>query len=458
MSGSVSSTSILAWFGLAGAVAIGVLDPLGLGPNVAPVAGLVAGTITLFATGAVAEHLTALLFFAFAMVFSIAPADLVFTGFASKAFWLVVSGMVIGLAIHKTGLGARIARALARLFPASYTGLIAGLIFVAMAISFFMPSSMGRIVLLMPIALALADRYGLAEKSLGRSGVALVVGFACFNPPNGILPATVPNMVYVGAVEKIYGVAPLYGEWMLLHFPLLGFGKAILIWLVGCFLFRQSITIQAETEESLSLTAEEKRLAFILLFALLGWSTDIWHGISPAWIGLIAAVLCLLPGVGVLPKDAFKQINIAPAIYVASILGMGALIADSGLGALLGTAMADILPLAPGAAVQNFFSLALGGGVTSLVSTMPGLPAVMVPLAEPLHVASGLPLQTVLASVVLSYSTTILPYQAPPLVLAIGMTGARLIDATKLVVLVGILSVLIILPLTFLWWRVLGMI
>ena len=162
MSGSVSSTSILAWFGLAGAVVIGVLDPLGLGPTVAPVAGLVAGTITLFATGAVAEHLTALLFFAFAMVFSIAPADLVFTGFASKAFWLVVSGMVIGLAIHKTGLGARIARALARLFPATYIGLIAGLILVAMAISFFMPSSMGRIVLLMPIALALADRYGLA--------------------------------------------------------------------------------------------------------------------------------------------------------------------------------------------------------------------------------------------------------------------------------------------------------
>ena len=77
--------------------------------------------------------------------------------------------------------------------------------------------------------------------------MALVVWFACFNPPNGILPATVPNMVYVGAVEKIYGVAPLYGEWMLLHFPLLGFGKAILIWLVGCFLFRQSVKIQTET-------------------------------------------------------------------------------------------------------------------------------------------------------------------------------------------------------------------
>jgi di/tricarboxylate transporter len=458
MSGSLSSSSILALIGLSGSVVLGVLDPLGLGPTVAPVAGLVAGTITLFATGAVAEHLTALLFFAVAMVFSIAPSDLVFTGFASKAFWLVVSGLVIGLSINRTGLGARIARALARLFPKNYVGLLAGLIFVAMAISFFMPSSMGRIVLLMPIALALADRYGLAQGTLGRSGVALVVGFACFNPPNGILPATVPNMVYVGAVEKIYGVAPLYGEWMLLHFPLLGLGKAILIWLVGCFLFRQPVEIQAEIDQASPLSLEEKRLACILAFALLGWSTDILHGISPAWIGLVAAILCLLPGIGVLPKDAFKQINIAPAIYVASILGMGTLIADSGLGAQLGMAMADILPLAPGAPLVNFFSLAFGGGVTSLVSTMPGLPAVMVPLAEPLHVASGLPLKTVLASVVLSYSTTILPYQAPPLVLAIGMTGARLIDATKLVALVGILSVLTILPLTFLWWHFLGMI
>lgn len=434
------------------------LDPLGLGPSVAPVAGLIIGTITLYATGVTSEHVTALLFFTVAMVFAIAPPTLVFSGFASKAFWLVLSGLILGAAINQTGLGARMARGLARLFPATYGGLLAGLVFVAMTIAFCMPSSMGRVVLLMPIALALADRYGLREGRIGRAGVALTTGFACFNPPNGILPATVPNMVFVGAVEKQYGISPLYGEWLLLHFPFLGLFKAIVICAVAWFLFRDRVEFDNTDSETTPMSAAEKRLAVILVLVLVGWATDVLHGVSPAWIGLTAASVCLLPGIGVLGSDAFKQVNVGLVIYVAGILALGALIADSGLGGRLGAVMAEILPLEEGAGVLNYYALALGGGVTSLVTTMPGLPAVMVPLVEPLRDASGLPLDTVLAAVVLSYSTTLLPYQAPPIILAVALGGAKLSDATKLVLLVAVISFAILLPLNFLWWRTLGMI
>lgn len=454
----LKASSMIALFGVAAGVAVALLDPFQLGPSAAPVAGLVLGAIALYATGAVAEHITALLFFALAMIFAIAPASLVFSGFASTAFWLVLSGLVIGLSVNKTGLGARMAHVLARLFPSTYSGVLAGVVSVALLLSFFMPSSMGRIVLLMPIALALADRYGLAEGRTGRYGIALATGFACFNAPNGIMPATVPNMVFVGAVEKIYGFAPLYGEWMILHFPLLGLGKAVAIWAAARLLFRDTIDSKAESEPLPPITSAEIRLGLVLLATFIGWSTDVIHGISPAWIGLAAALFCLAPGIGFVPKDGFKQLNMSPLFYLAGILALGALIGEAGLGARLGAVMAEALPLQPGAAVQNFFSLVLGGGALSLLATMPGLPAVMVPLVDSLREASGLPLETVLASVVLSYSTTILPYQAPPIVIAVSMANARLADATKLVVTVAVISLLIILPLTFLWWRVLGMI
>ena len=73
---------------------------------------LTALTIGLWATGVLPEYLTALLFFALAMVFGVAPAATVFAGFASTAFWLVLSGFVLGIAIRKTGLADRVARAL----------------------------------------------------------------------------------------------------------------------------------------------------------------------------------------------------------------------------------------------------------------------------------------------------------------------------------------------------------
>lgn len=69
-------------------------------------------TILLWATSLLPEFITALLFFAVAMVVKIASPDVIFGGFASSAFWLVFSGFVLGIAIRKTGLADRAARAL----------------------------------------------------------------------------------------------------------------------------------------------------------------------------------------------------------------------------------------------------------------------------------------------------------------------------------------------------------
>jgi len=57
-------------------------------------------TIVLWATSLLPEFITALLFFTAAMIAKIAPADVIFGGFASSAFWLVFSGVVLGVAIR----------------------------------------------------------------------------------------------------------------------------------------------------------------------------------------------------------------------------------------------------------------------------------------------------------------------------------------------------------------------
>lgn len=60
-------------------------------------------TILLWATSPLPEFMTALLFFAVAMIAKIAPPEVIFGGFASSAFWLVFSGFVLGIAIRKPG-------------------------------------------------------------------------------------------------------------------------------------------------------------------------------------------------------------------------------------------------------------------------------------------------------------------------------------------------------------------
>ena len=57
-------------------------------------------TVVLWATARLPEYLTALLFFAAATILAVAPPGVVFSGFASAAFWLILSGFVLGAAIR----------------------------------------------------------------------------------------------------------------------------------------------------------------------------------------------------------------------------------------------------------------------------------------------------------------------------------------------------------------------
>lgn len=119
--------------------------------------------ITLWASARLPEYLVALLFFAAVMVLQLAPAAVTFSGFASSAFWLVLSGFSVGTAIRSTGLADRLANRLLPHLAGSWLRLVGGVVAISYALAFVMPSNMGRITLLMPIVMALADRAGLAE-------------------------------------------------------------------------------------------------------------------------------------------------------------------------------------------------------------------------------------------------------------------------------------------------------
>ena len=153
---------------IAGAALLVVtLRPLGGGEDGAlALCGL---AVSLWATGLVPEAVTALGFFTLAMLAKLAPAAVIFSGFQSGALWLILGGLVMGVAIRSTGLGDRLALSLSRRFGTSYLGVIGGMVAVGTALGFLMPSSLGRAVLLMPVALSLADNYGFAPGSKGRT-------------------------------------------------------------------------------------------------------------------------------------------------------------------------------------------------------------------------------------------------------------------------------------------------
>lgn len=412
--------------------------------------------IGLWATGAIPEYVTAIAFFTLAMLFKVSPPGVIFGGFESAAWWLIFGGLVMGVAVKSTGLGERIARRLARSFGSTYWGVITGVTVVGVTLGFVMPSSMGRAVLLMPIALGLAERFGFEAGSKGRTGVVLAAAFGCHVPTFSVLPANVPNMVFVGAAEAAYHYVPTYGTYLLLHFPILGFLKTAIMIPLIVWLHPDRPRI-VEVDVGTPMSGQERWLALLLIVALAFWMTDSLHHVSPAWVSMAAALLLLAPGFGLVGRKAFsEQVNYGSLFYVAGIMGLGALVDKSGLGSLLASAILTVLPLAPGAPAMNFASLSAVSTVVGLATTLPGVPAVLTPLAEQMAHASGMPLDAVLMSQVLGFSNPLLPYESAPLVVAMQLGGERMGPAQSLCLLLAAATVVVLLPLNFLWWRLLG--
>jgi anion transporter len=420
---------------------------------------LVLFAIGFWATGVLAEHLTALLFLLLATVSKVAPAQVVFSGFYSSAIWLVFGGMVLAATVKSTGLGRRMAHVLLSYLGSSYLWVITGVVLLGVLFSFFIPSTMGRVVLLTPVTMAVAERLRFEKGSPGYDGLIMASVLACFVPSCSVLPANVPNMVAAGAAETLYNISFKYGEYLKVQFPVIGALNTIAIIIITRALFPARI-LSASSDHPRPkepFSSRDRTLTIILSMTLLLWGTDFIHGISPAWIALAAAIVCLLPFTGFFSNGDLTKINLAPFFYVAGVLGMGAVVAKTGLGNVLGRELISLFGFQPGHDAHNFFGLAVLSVALGPVTTAPGVPAVLSPLSADLAAATGFPLVSVLMTQVIGFSTVIFPYQSPPIMVGMQLGGVRWSSGLRLTLTLAAVSLLILTPINFLWWACLGM-
>jgi di/tricarboxylate transporter len=456
-------TSIRVRWGIVGtailvAALLNLFPPAGVGGTPLHAGGLCLVAIAFIATGVVPEHLTALGFFALAVLLHVAPASVVFTGFTSSALWLVFGGLFIAAGVQKTGLGSRIARSLIRHSGDSYGRILAAAMTASFALMILMPSVMGRVLILVPLAAILSDELGYAAGSKGRAGIIAAVIMASFATSGGILPSNVANMILVGTSQNTFGIHFTYAGWLLYQMPVNGILKAVLIYAVCWKLFRQPPRAKATFEARQPWSAAELRMAMILGGALLVWATDSLHGLDPGWVGLAAGILTLLPGVGVLERGAFdRDIAFGPVFFTAGLMGIGKVISWSGVGDLLGKGILTVEPFTAGAHALNYALIFVFSNLLGLVTGQLGATTIITPLASKIAEAGGMPVFAVLMTYVAAYSNIWFPYQTSPTLIGVRMAGMSLFTGAKVMAASAALYLLILAPLNFLWWEILGL-
>jgi anion transporter len=451
-------TSILSALIVGAAAAIFFFPPpTGVSAVTMQAAGLVTFAIGLWAFNVLPEHITGLIFMLLVVLLAVATPQVVFSGFASATMWLVFGGLFLAEAVRATGLGERLARLLLDRYSSSYVAALISVWAVATLLAFLMPATVGRVLLLVPILTAAATRMGFEPGSSGYNGILISAIMSTYQSGTAILPANAPNLVLAGAAETLYATQIIYAEYFMVQAPVILLLKGIVTIGATLMVFPAQPKAAKTATPLAPMSALERRLAIILIVSILLWATDFVHHIKAGWIALAGGLACMMPRIGVIPMSAFNErVRYGPFFYIGSILGLGGVMTETGLTKAIGDVLTRALELSPGADAFNFGVLVVMSTLTGIVTTNPAQPALLAPLAAHFAEATGWPLKAVLMTMAVGYSTMLLPHVVPPAVVGFHVAGIRFRSVTRLTSVVGVLSLLVLAPLDYFWWRLIG--
>lgn len=421
-------------------------------------AGLALILVGLLAAG-IKDHIAAVVFFSTATAIAALPPKIVFAGFLSQGTWIIFSGLILASAIKELGLGDRLANRLlpTRQPPFVLAALAMGIL--SLLLAFMVPSTAARVLLLAPIAVAYAERLGYPPESRATLGLVISGAMTTYFCGGGILTAGLPNVAMVSLAQDLLNVRITYQEYLICAFPVLSLCTFILLtaMVTACFGIaaddKSNLTDLSERGAKAT-NSEHGALALILCTSVLLWSTDSYHGISTAWIGLGAAALILCgPG----RKLSLSQcVKIEVWIVFAALLSLGAILEHTKATEQLGHWLIANTPLQPDNDWANLALVTAVGAALSITGTNLAAPVLYTTLAEHMAQATGWPIKTVLLVGIPAWTFVPFLFQVPILLVCVRMFNLSVRIVSLFMFGFTSVAMVTLVPLHFVWLRHLG--
>ncbi|MFG2174485.1 SLC13 family permease [Streptomyces niveus] len=267
-------------------------------------------------------------------------SETLFATLGDETVWLLICAFVLAAAVSKTGLAGRAAAWLVggASTVRQLTHLTtAGLVVTAFAV----PATSGRAALALPVFLALAK--ALADRK------RLVVMLALLFPTVILLSAVATligagaHLITVGVLWEQTGEQLSFVTWLILGLPLAVVSSHLAAELVLLTTTRRAdrtgpvristAQIQEHSDAPVSgpLTPPEARCLLLLGTVVLLWCSEPLHGVSPAVVALIGAVVAASPALGTVGlKDGLRTVPWPLLLFMAATMAMGIALSESG--------------------------------------------------------------------------------------------------------------------------------
>lgn len=285
-----------------------------------------------------------------------------FSPLGDDIVWLLVSACIVAAGVTRSGLagraaawivtGARTPRQLVHL-------LTAALVVTAFAL----PSTSGRAALALPVFVAVArvlrQDQERDQEAAGRLTKALALLF-----PTVILLSAVGSLIGAGAhlitsmlVADVTGEGFSFARWLLLGLPL-----ALVTSHVAAEIVLATVTCRSDRSQRLRITVEdvrrvsdtrvtgplgvaESRAALLLAGVVVLWCSESLHGIDPAVVALLGALVVTSPRYGLLSlKQALPTVPWSMLLFMAATLALGQTLSSTGAAAYLARQAFSVVP------------------------------------------------------------------------------------------------------------------
>ena len=409
-------------------------------------------TITFWATSLIPIYQTSLIFLFTSLIFSLSTKDIIFSGFASSAFWLVFAGMLIASAITNVRLSERFSSLFTKIKNPTYLKVLISINIFSLLFSFIMPSSLGRIVLLIPIAFVVAKSFGFKESDKGYLGIMLAFILSTLIPGFTILPANVPNMILSSLSFEIYGIDLLYSHYLIANFLVLGFIKNFIIIALLYIMFKDELKTTTITYEKKPFSKDEKIVMFSILLMLAFWTTDFLHGISPSIIAIVGVLFLANPAINIIKSKDVNSMNFSSLILIAAIISFGNIIASNDF---IKEKLSFVINLfePTNYEILNHMIITTLMSISGIFITQASVPAIFTPMAEQISLVSNFSLNEVIMMEVAAFSTTFFPFQAPPLIVGLALANIIQTRVIKFLLILSLITIVFLFPLQYLWMQ-----
>lgn len=413
---------------------------------------LLTTTIIFWATSIIPNYQTSLIFLFTCLIFSLSSKDIIFSGFSSSAFWLVFAGMLIASAIKNVNLSERFSTLFSSIKNPNYLNILIFINIFSLLFSFVMPSSLGRTVLLIPIAMIVAKNFGFKEKDKGYTGIMLAFIFSTVIPAFTILPANVPNMILSGLTYEIYGFELLYSHYLVANFFVLGFIKNLILVALLYFMYNDTPKYTFYKSEKNILSKDEKTVIYTTFTMILFWATDFIHGISASVIAIVGVLFLANPTINIIKTKDVNSINFASLLLVAAIISFGNIVATNDYIKEILTSIINLYKPTE-YKVLNQILISSFMSFTGIFITQPSIPAIFTPMAEHISSISSFSLNEVIMMEVSAFSTLFLPYQSPPIIIGLALANIKQTQAIKFLLILAVITIIFLFPLQYYWMQ-----